>query len=165
MRGGRPRRPSSSQMLDQYTHPENRLTHALVSSIAQDQYLLREFIKWTLIIESKVAARVSVNQLNRHINTLKNRGFTDIQLLVINTDNKVTKLPEYTFIKTWSKIYEWGYKHIQKTTWAKQFTGYFEVAEAKMIKDEYLKEGTLTGSPAFILIMSIRIHTRKQRDC
>ena len=32
---------------------------------------------WILIIESKVAARVSVNQLNRHINTLKNRGFTD----------------------------------------------------------------------------------------
>ena len=99
---------------------------------------------WILIIESKVAARVSVNQLNRHINTLKNRGFTDIQLLVINTDNNVTRLPEHTFIKTWSEIYEWGYKHIQKTTWAKQFTGYFEVAEAKMIKDEYLKEGTLT---------------------
>jgi hypothetical protein len=34
-------------LFDQYTHPENRLTHALVSSIAQDQYLLREFIKWT----------------------------------------------------------------------------------------------------------------------
>ena len=99
---------------------------------------------WILIIESKVAARVSVNQLNRHINTLKNRGFTDIQLLVINTDNKVSKLPEHTIIKMWSEIYKWGYKHIQKTTWAKQFTGYFEVAEAKMIKDEYLKEGTLT---------------------
>ena len=32
---------------------------------------------WTLVIESKVAARVSINQLNRHINTLKSRGFTD----------------------------------------------------------------------------------------
>jgi hypothetical protein len=177
-------------LFDQYTQYENQITHSLVSSIAQDQYLLREFIKWTtghtiakketihvieqslpdqleesedeatrkglpdaciytdnvwiLIIESKVAARVSVNQLNRHINTLKNRGFTDIQLLVINTDNNVTNLPEHTFLKTWSEIYEWGYKHIQKTAWAKQFTGYFEVAETKMIKDEYLKEGTLT---------------------
>ena len=52
-------------------------------------------------------------------------------------DKNVTKLPDHTIIKTWSEIYEWGYKHIQKTTWAKQFTGYFEVAEAKMIKDEY----------------------------
>ena len=34
-------------IFDQYANPENRLTHALVSSIAQDQYLLREFIKWT----------------------------------------------------------------------------------------------------------------------
>ena len=34
-------------LFDQYIHPENRLTHALVSSIANDQYLLREFIKWT----------------------------------------------------------------------------------------------------------------------
>jgi len=92
---------------------------------------------WILIIESKVAARVSINQLNRHINTLKRRGFTDIQLLVINMDKNVTKLPDHTIIKTWSEIYEWGYKHIQKTTWAKQFTGYFEVAEAKNDKDEY----------------------------
>ncbi len=177
-------------IFDQYTQPENKLTHALISSISQEQYLLREFIKWTtghaftinekinvieqslpdqleetedeasrkglpdaciytengwaLIIESKVASKVSQDQLNRHVNTMKNRGFTDIQLLVINTDNNVTKLPEYTFIKTWSEIYEWGYKHRQKTTWAKQFTGYFEIAEANMIKDEYLKEGTLT---------------------
>ncbi len=177
-------------IFDQYSQPENRLTHALVSSIAQDQYLLRDFIKWTtghsiakkekihvieqslpdqleesedeairkglpdaciytedgwiLIIESKVASKVSENQLNRHINTLKNRGYEDIQLLVINTDNNDSKLPAHSFIKTWSEIYEWGYTHIQKSIWAKEFTGYFEVAEAKMIKNESLKEGTLT---------------------
>jgi hypothetical protein len=34
-------------IFDQYPHPENRLANALVSSIAQDQYLLFEFIKWT----------------------------------------------------------------------------------------------------------------------
>ena len=119
-------------IFDQYTHPENRLTHALVSSIAQDDYLMREFIKWTtgqtiakketiheieqslpdqmedseeeaipkglsdaciytdhgwiLIIESKVAPRVSINQLNRHINTLKSRGYTD---------NNIAKLSGY----------------------------------------------------------------------
>ena len=177
-------------IFDQYTQPENRLTHALVSSIAQDQYLLREFLTWTtghtihpketiyvieqslpdqieesedeathkglpdaciynnqgwvLIIESKVALKVSINQLNRHISTLKNRGFWDIQLLIINTDNNETRLPQHSFIKTWSEIYVWGYKYIEKSMWAKQFTGYFEVAEMKMIKDEYLKEGTLT---------------------
>jgi hypothetical protein len=34
-------------LFDQYTHPENRLTHALVSGIDHDRYLLREFFKWT----------------------------------------------------------------------------------------------------------------------
>ena len=34
-------------IFDKSTHPENRLTHALVSSIVHDLYLLREFIKGT----------------------------------------------------------------------------------------------------------------------
>jgi hypothetical protein len=35
-------------LFDQYTQPENRLTHALVSSLAQDDDLLREFIRWIM---------------------------------------------------------------------------------------------------------------------
>src|SRR5579885_2106767 len=33
-------------LFDQYDQPENRLTHALVSSLASDPVLLRRFIKW-----------------------------------------------------------------------------------------------------------------------
>jgi hypothetical protein len=33
-------------IFDQYTHPENRLTHALVSSLAGDPGLLRNFVRW-----------------------------------------------------------------------------------------------------------------------
>lgn len=33
-------------VFDQYSQPENRLTHALVSSLAADRRLLRKFIRW-----------------------------------------------------------------------------------------------------------------------
>ena len=33
-------------LFDQYVHPENRLTHALVASLAEDPSLLRSFLRW-----------------------------------------------------------------------------------------------------------------------
>jgi hypothetical protein len=33
-------------LFDQYVHPENRLTHALVASLAEDPALLRSFLRW-----------------------------------------------------------------------------------------------------------------------
>lgn len=33
-------------IFDQYIHPENRLTHALVSGLGQDQKLLKKFVNW-----------------------------------------------------------------------------------------------------------------------
>jgi hypothetical protein len=33
-------------LFDQYNHPENRLTHSLISSLASDGALLNKFIKW-----------------------------------------------------------------------------------------------------------------------
>jgi hypothetical protein len=39
--------PSTRNLFDQYNHPENRLTHALISSIASDPVLLDKFIRWS----------------------------------------------------------------------------------------------------------------------
>lgn len=33
-------------LFDQYVHPENRLTHAVVASLAEDSALLRSFLRW-----------------------------------------------------------------------------------------------------------------------
>lgn len=33
-------------LFDQYNHPENRLTHALVSALHQDHKLLKQFVRW-----------------------------------------------------------------------------------------------------------------------
>ena len=35
-------------IFDQYSHPENRLTHALASCLAEDRKLLRRFVGWAV---------------------------------------------------------------------------------------------------------------------
>jgi len=46
-------------IFDQYEHPENRLTHALVSSLAADPALLRRFVRW-VTGEQAPSARLEV---------------------------------------------------------------------------------------------------------
>lgn len=177
-------------IFDQYSQPENRLTHALISSLEKDPKLLRSFIRWSvedviplkkrlyvieqsvpnetepdeliagkrglpdawiytddgwsLVIESKVASHVSFDQLKRHQETAEERGFIQSKLLVIDISRKKRIPFPGVYTKTWREIYEWGIEHIKQSDWARSFTGYFEVAETKMVQEKYLKEGTLT---------------------
>lgn len=177
-------------IFDQYSQPENKLTHSLVSSLAQDSKLLKEFLRWSvgknvpsrekisvieqslpgqseinekeadrrglpdacifddngwiLIIESKVASRLSINQLKRHYDTVVRRGYKNPSLLVITTDGHFDDLPSYVKSKTWREVYEWGCRQFNHSPWPKLFTNYFEILEAHMVQDEYLKAGTLT---------------------
>jgi len=125
-------------IFDQYSQPENKLTHSLVSSLVQDSKLLKEFLRWSinkkfpkrsnltiieqslpgqdevdekeavkkglpdacvfddngwiLIIESKVASRLSINQLKRHYDTVVRRGYQNPNLLIITVDQYSKKL-------------------------------------------------------------------------
>jgi len=123
-------------IFDQYTHPENRLTHALVTAMYEDPKLLRKFVRWvtevtppkrimlveqqlpgeyevseavyeekglpdawihddeewSLLIESKVAATLSVNQLARHYQTARRRGFDDVTVLAIDVSERYCQL-------------------------------------------------------------------------
>ena len=101
---------------------------------------------WILVVESKVTAKVNLDQLNRHIITIKRKGFKEINLLLINIDKKIKKLPQGAYLKTWSEIYEWGwdFSNKMKSTWANLFTEYFVVKEVNMIKEEKLKHGKIT---------------------
>ena len=179
-------------IFDQYNQPENRLTHALISCLAQDEKLLRRFIKlvtgqttpfrekiyleeqcipgqeesdedeaerkgmpdaWiymesgrALLIESKVSQKLTIGQLKGHMATAKRQGFTYPQLLIIHTDPKKVRfrLQNNMSIISWSELYEWTTKQSQISEWAGQFKSYLEIAEAKMVQNEYLKEGKLT---------------------
>ncbi|HSV98125.1 MAG TPA: hypothetical protein VLM75_14480 [Spirochaetota bacterium] len=175
---------------DQYTQPENKLTHALFSSLHHDQKLLRSFLRfvtsgrlnpkgtlktieqsipgidelpedestrkglpdaciytdddWILAVESKVASQVSKDQLNRHVRTIARHGYSTIYLLVIDTEHFDAASVANTFSITWSKIYEWGCAQMYNHPWAAEFVRYFEVAEARMRQDSYLKQGKIT---------------------
>lgn len=175
-------------IFDQYSQPENRLTHALICCLSEDKKLLRNFIrwvtgsispstkyleiveqhlpgeteiteeeserrglpdgwihdndKWSLIIESKVAATFKNDQLRRHLQIASRRGFEDITLLAIGTTEPRRKLIDGVIFKKWSEIYTWLNK--QGTDWALKTTRYMEIAESKWTNDDYLKEGTLT---------------------
>tara|TARA_B110000503_G_C7166489_1_gene422115 strand:+ start:4748 stop:5170 length:423 start_codon:yes stop_codon:yes gene_type:complete len=136
-------------IFDQYSQPENRLTHALVSTLGEDVVLLRKFVRWvtgipslrrlkvveqqlpgefemakddyeraglpdawihdddewSLLIESKVAAILSLDQLERHYRTAQKRGFSNVTVLAIDVLNPKGKLPDYVIFRTWREIY------------------------------------------------------------
>jgi len=177
-------------IFDQYSQPENRLTHALVSGLAKDQRLLKAFILWVtgkrlgkvskvriveqalpgdmeldeveagerglpdawiftddgwaLLIESKVASRIDLAQLDRHLKIASRRGFPDSTLLVLATEDNLKNLPANVVGVPWNRLYEWLMVQSEHSDWAKQILTYMEVAEAKMVQKAYLKEGTLT---------------------
>jgi hypothetical protein len=175
-------------IFDQYTHHENRLTHALVSALAEDPVLIRKFVRWitgvappkrleiveqqlpgeyetseqdyeqrglpdawihdddqwALIIESKVSAKLSLRQLEKHYQTAKRRGFGKVTVLAIDVTPLKQKLPKYVKFRSWKAIYAWLSLESASSDWAKQTLRYMEVAERKWPVEGYLKEGTLT---------------------
>ncbi|MDB4542668.1 PD-(D/E)XK nuclease family protein [bacterium] len=175
-------------IFDQYSQPENRLTHALVSTFGEDARLLRKFVKWiteatpptrlkiveqqlpgeyelteldyertglpdawihddgdwSLLIESKVAAPLRLDQLKRHYRTAQKRGFENVTVLAIGVTAPTRKLPDYVVFRTWRDIYSWLSRQSEKSEWAVRALRYMEVAERKWPADGYLTEGTLT---------------------
>jgi hypothetical protein len=175
-------------VFDQYTQPENRLTHALVSAMSEDPRLLRKFVRWvtgitppktlevieqrlpgelelsepdyersglpdawihddaewSLLIESKVAASISLEQLKRHYRTAEKRGFIDVSVLAIDVAEPKDKIPHFVTFRTWREIYSWLTDQSSYSDWAARVLQYMEVAESKWSMEGYLKEGTLT---------------------
>ncbi len=177
-------------IFDQYEHPENRLTHALVWCLAEDPRLLRRFIRWTtgaasppsknlhileqsvpkgtgapapvmreglpdawihdgngwsLIIESKVAARLSADQLRRQLRTAQRQGFDRVtQLAITVTGRPVTDRPGIKVIR-WADLYRWCRREAGASKWAARLASYLEVAETRMLDSRYLRDGALTA--------------------
>ncbi|MDR5728438.1 MAG: hypothetical protein RB191_13505 [Terriglobia bacterium] len=176
-------------VFDQYNHPENRLTHGLMSSLAADPALLRRFIQWatgeraptgqlrvleqtlpgeeestdeedaerkglpdgwihdgatwSLVIESKIQAPLDPDQLQRHRRTAEGRGFTDLHILALVAEQPHHACVKSVTLKKWTELYTWLLME-RRSEWARHFVAYMEVLEARLIRDEYLREGMLT---------------------
>ena len=114
-------------LFDQYSQPENRVTHALATALHEEPKLLRSFLRrvagtsppprvplvvleqrlpgepepdgdeeraglpdlwvhdrdeaWALLVECKVAAGLTADQVRRHRRTAERRGFERLELL------------------------------------------------------------------------------------
>jgi hypothetical protein len=178
-------------LFDQYRHPENQLTHALLSALDADKRLLRKFVAWVikrpapggrltvieqslpgdssiirseeqselearglpdacvytsdwaLVVESKLAAPLTVGQLQRHVRTVAARGIRSIDLLALTIEPFAGRLPRRCVNVTWAQIYNWLGRHRQ-SAWATRVGRYMEIAEARDIEEQYMKKGTLT---------------------
>lgn len=175
-------------LFDQYSQPENRLTHALVCSLSEDQGLLRRFIKWAtgaaqsgnieifeqkvpwgpthtedeaskkglpdawissdegwaLILENKVQAPVSADQLRRHRTTAALRGWDDVHLLVLDAKAPRRRTSGGIEYKRWADLYAWICKESFRSEWAHRLKDYMEVLEGQIVEEKYFREGALT---------------------
>jgi hypothetical protein len=104
---------------------------------------------WALIIESKVAAKVSLDQLRRHLETARRAGFEPIQMLLITTGSLRQRIPPRVIHKTWGDLYAWFGRRAATSQWAERLVEYFRAVEARWIAEGYLMAGTLTRFDGF----------------
>lgn len=99
---------------------------------------------WALLIESKVASPIDRRQIRRHHQTAISRGYQDSHVLVISVSASKEPLGNSTSNKTWTELYGLSMSLRDTNPWALKLARYLEVAERRMLADQYLKEGTLT---------------------
>ncbi len=180
-------------LFDQYSQPENRLSHALAVCLHEDRALLRAFLSWMgvrapvnakalvlveqslpgdppeseaeaerrglpdivihdedcwcVLIESKVQAALTEDQLGRHERTLRRRGFERIHRVALTKSG--TRVPKDTLSLTWSGLYEWLGSAGPRCEWSNRLRAYLRAAELRLAQEEYLTEGTLTMFDGF----------------
>lgn len=99
---------------------------------------------WALLVEAKVQAGVSANQLRRHVRTAQRRGFEKPYLLLLSVDAPPHNLPARATYRAWREVYAWFRKRADSSAWARTFTDYMEAFESRMIGEDYSIRGTLT---------------------
>lgn len=99
---------------------------------------------WLLLIESKVQAKVSTEQLRRHVQTAVRHGFERPFVLVLAVDPPTGPPPERAAHRGWREVYCWFRSHAGASPWARMLVTYFEVFEARMVAADYSIRGTIT---------------------
>lgn len=99
---------------------------------------------WCLLVESKVTAPLKADQLKRHRNTARGRGYQHIHLLALDASPASITLPEHTRFREWREVYAWLAGQGKGSAWAGRVKQYMEVVESRWINDGHLTEGALT---------------------
>tara|TARA_R110002049_G_scaffold285698_4_gene467037 strand:+ start:186283 stop:186969 length:687 start_codon:yes stop_codon:yes gene_type:complete len=104
---------------------------------------------WAVLIESKVQAKLTKNQLVRHIKTTEARGYKSPQLVVITVDEQLSPLLPGCICVTWCELYAWFAKRADRSQWAGTLVEYMRVFEQQMIWENYQIRGTITMFDGF----------------
>jgi len=100
---------------------------------------------WSLLLESKVAAKLTRDQLGRHYNTAIRKGFTDVTVLTITVAEPKIALPDYVVSKTWIDCFKWLKTLEPSSSWAGRVADYMQSVESNWVAEGYLSEGSLTA--------------------
>ena len=75
---------------------------------------------WAVIIESKVQAAISNNQLRRHQKKAKKYGYNDSVVAVIAVNPPKRRLSGVIYI-TWQSVHKWFSVKTEKSPWASHY--------------------------------------------
>jgi hypothetical protein len=103
--------------------------------------------RWCLLIESKVQAGLTADQLHRHTRTMEKRGFAPVHVLALTKAG--VPIPAGALSITWCGLYEWLGKPANRGEWADRLRAYLRAAEVRLAREGYLTEGTLTQFDGF----------------
>ena len=101
---------------------------------------------WCLLIESKIQAALTDDQLIRHERTMRRRGFEEVQRMVLTKTGVRQRIGVSV---TWSGLYEWLGRMRSRTEWSERLRSYLRAAEVRLARENYLTEGTLTMFDGF----------------
>lgn len=102
---------------------------------------------WCVLLESKVQAALSMDQLSRHERTMRRRGFENVTLVALTKAH--SRVSRHIVIRCWCDLYDWLGRVGRNSPWADRLRAYLRVAEERLAREEYLTEGTLTMFDGF----------------
>lgn len=102
---------------------------------------------WCLLVESKIEAGLTEDQLVRHQRTLRRRGFERITSVALTKAG--VEPPAGVVGRSWCSLYEWLSTAGRGREWPERLRDYLRVAEVRLARDGYLTEGTLTMFDGF----------------
>jgi len=100
---------------------------------------------WCVLIESKVQAALTADQIRRHERTLRRRGYEQIVRVVLTKSGATIR---GAVARTWSGLYE-RIGTGGRDQWPERLRAYLRAAEVRLAREEYLTEGTLTMFDGF----------------
>lgn len=108
--------------------------------------IVHDAASWCLLIESKVQAALSADQIRRHERTLRRRGYDHIERIVLTKSGAAVR---GAIARTWSGLYESVGTKGRANGWPERLRAYLRAAEVRLAREEYLTEGTLTMFDGF----------------